>query len=70
MGRGIERIKIFTNDTDRNDFIDRLTFLAEEDAMDVYARVIMPNHLLVETPQANLSEFMQHFLVTYTVRFN
>ena len=27
-------------------------------------------HLLVQTPQANLSEFMRHFLVTYTVRFN
>ena len=32
----------------------------------------MSNHfyLLVQTPQANLSEFMRHFLVTYTVRFN
>jgi putative transposase len=27
-------------------------------------------HLLVQTPQANLSEFMRRFLVTYTVRFN
>ena len=27
-------------------------------------------HLLVQTPQANLSEFMRHFLITYTVRFN
>jgi putative transposase len=27
-------------------------------------------HLLVQTPQGNLSEFMRHFLVTYTVRFN
>ena len=27
-------------------------------------------HLLVQAPQANLSEFMRHFLVTYTVRFN
>jgi REP element-mobilizing transposase RayT len=34
--------------------------------------VLMPNHfnLLVQTLQANLSEFMRHFLVTYTVRFN
>jgi len=30
MGRGIERKKIFINDTDRNDFIDRLAALAEE----------------------------------------
>jgi hypothetical protein len=34
--------------------------------------VLMANHshLLIQTPQANLSEFMRHFLVTYTVRFN
>jgi putative transposase len=46
MGRGIERKKIFINDTDRNDFIDRLAGLAEEGAMDVYAWVLMPNHYL------------------------
>ena len=36
------------------------------------AFVLMSNHfhLLIQTPQANLSEFMRHFLVTYTVRFN
>ena len=44
MGRGIERKKIFINDADRNDFIDRLAALAEEGAMDVYAWVLMPNH--------------------------
>jgi hypothetical protein len=27
-------------------------------------------HLLVHTARANLSEFMRHFQVTYTVRFN
>ncbi len=44
MGRGIERKKIFINDTDRNDFIDRLAAIVEEGAMDVYAWVLMPNH--------------------------
>jgi hypothetical protein len=46
MGRGIERKKLFTNDTDRNDFIDRLAAIVEEGAMDVYAWVLMPNHVL------------------------
>ena len=41
MGRGIERKKILINDTDRNDFIDRLAALAEEGAMDVYAWVLI-----------------------------
>ena len=44
IGRGIERKKIFFNNTDRSDFIDRLTDLAEQGAMDVYAWVLMPNH--------------------------
>jgi hypothetical protein len=30
----------------------------------------MANHLLVQTAHANLSEFMRHFLVTYTGGFN
>ncbi len=34
IGRGIEQKKIFFNDTDRSDFIDRLTDIAEEGAMD------------------------------------
>jgi len=36
------------------------------------AFVLMVNHfhLLVQTPQATLSEFMRLFSVTYTVRFN
>ncbi|MCP4629032.1 MAG: hypothetical protein GY850_36825 [bacterium] len=37
MGRGIERKKIFINDTDRNDFIDRLAAIVEEGAMEVMA---------------------------------
>ncbi|MCP4623057.1 MAG: transposase, partial [bacterium] len=44
MGRGIERKKIFINDTDRNDFIDRLAAIVEDGAMDVYGWVLMPNH--------------------------
>jgi REP element-mobilizing transposase RayT len=50
MGRGIERKQIFINDTDRSDFIDRLAALAEEGAMDVYAWVLMPNHILCGAP--------------------
>ena len=45
MDRGIEREKIFINDTDRNDFIDRLVALAQEGAVDVYAWVLLPNHI-------------------------
>ena len=51
MGRGIGRRNIFLSDTDRKDFIDRLSFMAREGAMDVYAWALLPNHfhLLVKT---------------------
>jgi putative transposase len=44
MGRGIERRKIFQSDTDRNDFIDRLSVLARDGALAISAWVLMPNH--------------------------
>jgi len=44
MGRGIERREIFQNDTDRQDFVDRLNQLAIKGALDVYAWTLMPNH--------------------------
>jgi putative transposase len=37
MGRGIERKKIFFSDIDRKDFIGRLSALAQDGAMRVYA---------------------------------
>jgi putative transposase len=39
MGQGIERRKIFQSDTDRNDFIDRLSALARDGALEIYAWV-------------------------------
>ncbi len=45
MGRGIERRKIFRSDIDRNDFTGRLSALAKDGAMEIYAWVLMPNHI-------------------------
>jgi len=57
MGRGIERKKIFYSDIDRNDFIDRLASLAVNDAMEIYAWVLMQNHfhLLIRTRKTPIS---------------
>jgi len=51
MARGIERRKIFRDDTDREDFVGRLDGLAEKEAWLVYAWALLPNHfhLLVRT---------------------
>jgi len=46
MGRGIEKRKIFLDDQDRLDFINRLEKLVKEDAMDIYAWALLPNHVL------------------------
>jgi REP element-mobilizing transposase RayT len=48
MGRGIERRKIFLSDTDRNDFIDRLSAMIRDGAMEIYAWALMPNHFHLE----------------------
>jgi putative transposase len=72
MGRGIERKKIFLNDTDRNDFIGRLSALAKDEAMEIYAWVLMPNHfhLLCKTNNIPLASSMRKILTGYVVNFN
>jgi len=72
MGRGIERRKIFLNDIDRNDFIDRLSSLAQDGAMEIYAWVLMPNHfhLLCKTKNLPLASIMRRMLTGYVVNFN
>jgi len=51
MGRGIERIKGFISDSDRQDFFDRLATLCQDGHLLVYAWALMPNHfhLLIRT---------------------
>ena len=72
MGRGIERKKIFMSNTDRNDFLDRLSALAEDGAMEIYAWVLMPNHfhLLCKTKNLPLASSMRRLLTGYVVNFN
>jgi REP element-mobilizing transposase RayT len=69
IGRVIERKKIFFNDTDRSDFIDRLAAIVEEGAMVVYAWVLMPNHyhILCKTRNRPLSSSMRKLLTGYVV---
>ncbi|MFC1829001.1 transposase [Thermodesulfobacteriota bacterium] len=72
MGRGIERRKIFKSNTDRNDFIDRLSALARDGAMEIYAWVLMPNHfhILCKTMNLPLASSMRRILTGYVVNFN
>ncbi|MBW2030043.1 MAG: transposase [Deltaproteobacteria bacterium] len=44
MIRGIDRQKIFLNDNDRDDFLERLSKLLPETKTACYAWVFIPNH--------------------------
>ena len=70
--RGNNRQDIFLGDTDKALFLE--LFIAEADRCGwlIHDYCLMDNHfhLLVETPEANLSQGMQRFQTTYVQRFN
>jgi len=70
--RGNERREIFWDDTDRFHFLGLLGELGERFGARVHAYVLMDNHyhLLLETPELNLSLTMQWCNVSYSVWFN
>ena len=70
--RGNDRRKIFRDDDDRHAFLERLRRSLEIYEVKLHCYVLMDNHfhLVVQTPRANLSEFMRHFNVAYTSFFN
>lgn len=72
MGRGIEKRSIFFSDGDRFDFLERLSSLANEGAMAIYAWTLMPNHfhLLCKTKNQPLASSMRRLLTGYAVNFN
>jgi REP element-mobilizing transposase RayT len=72
MGRGIEKIKIFSNKNDREDFIRRIEELCSQGAWIMYAWALLPKHfhLLVRTGSQPLSTNMRRVLTGYVINFN
>ena len=70
--RGNERKAIYRDDTDRAHFLRLLADLGERFGAQVHAYVLMDNHfhLLLLTPEGNLSRAMQWLNVSYSVWFN
>jgi putative transposase len=70
--RGNEQREIFRDDQDRSAFLQRLQISLDIYQVRLHAYVLMANHFhfILQTPKANLSEFMRHFNVSYTVYFN
>ena len=70
--RGNGRQAIFLDDTDRRLFLDLLGREVEQQQWRCYAYCLMDNHyhLLLETPEGNLSRGMRRLNGTYTQAFN
>ena len=72
MIRGIERRKIFIDDEDRENLIERLSVLLPETQTLCYAWALMPNHahFLLRSGPPGISLFMRRLLTGYAVYFN
>ena len=70
--RGNERKRIYRRDGDRSKFINLLMKSVELYRIRLLAFTLMENHfhLLIQTPRANLTEFMHHLNLCYTGWFN
>ena len=72
MVRGLERRRLFRDDTDRRDFVARVGALAAGGAFRVYAWALLPTHahLLVRTGTRPLARAMRSLLTGYAGAFN
>ena len=72
MNRGRRREVIFPGPKDYQRFVELLQEGSSMWGVRIAAYCLMPNHyhLLVQTPNANLSRFMRHVDGVYTQRFN
>ncbi len=70
--RGIERRKIFADDADRDNFLDRLGIILKETSTPCYGWALIPNHfhLLLRTGKVSISTVMRRLLTGYAVSFN
>jgi REP element-mobilizing transposase RayT len=70
--RGIERRKIFYDDSDRNNFLNRLGIILIETKTPCFAWALIPNHLhlLLRTGVVPIATVMRRLLTGYAVSFN
>jgi len=72
IARGIERCDIFKDNTDRNNFLDRLGIIFPETSTRCFAWALLPNHfhLLLKTGAVPIATVMRRLLTGYAVSFN
>ena len=61
--RGNNRQAIFRDEQDRIRYLEKLSFYCQDKSVDLLSYCLLGNHvhLLLETPQGNLSKMMQAF---------
>jgi REP element-mobilizing transposase RayT len=70
--RGIERRKIFFDNADRENFLERLGIILTETRTPCFAWALIPNHLhlLLRTGSTPIANVMRRLLTGYAVTFN
>jgi len=70
--RGIERRKIFNDNKDREDFIERLSILLPKTKTQCYAWAFMTNHahFFFRSGTEGISSLMRRLLTGYAVYYN
>jgi REP element-mobilizing transposase RayT/ribosomal protein S13 len=70
--RGNNRQAIFRDDQDRKRYLEKLSLYCQEKKVDLMAYCLLSNHVhvLLETPEGNLSKMMQALQTSYTLHFN
>ena len=70
--RGIERRRIFSDDQDRDNFIDRQGDIITDTETFCFGWALIPNHLhlLLRTGKTSLSTVMRRLLTGYAVYYN
>jgi REP element-mobilizing transposase RayT len=70
--RGIERRRIFRDDVDREDFLERLSDLLPETKTQCYAWALLPNHahFLFRSGPQGIAALMRRLLTGHAITFN
>jgi len=72
IARGIERGRIFQDESDRDNFVQRLGIILKETGTQCYAWTLIPNHfhLLLKSGLVPISQVMRRLLTGYAVSYN
>ncbi len=72
IARGIERRRIFQDESDRDNFVQRLGIILKETGTQCYAWTLIPNHfhLLLKSGLVPISQVMRRLLTGYAVSYN